>query len=185
MRLFILKFVSNSIDVYAFMCALSPVTLLKRERRVSSRLRISHDDVIKWKHFPRYWPFVRGIHRSPVNSPHKSQWRGALMFSLIFVWTNGWVNNRGAGDLRRHRAHNDVTVIRRSKSDVLWEKSHARKIGKWQVSYITNGFLINILITHRKRHAVVHTFGNPYIDELMMCMIQLLCVSMKKTTTAW
>ena len=41
------------------------------------------DDVIKWKHFPRYGPFVRGIHRSPVNSPHKGQWRGALMFSLI------------------------------------------------------------------------------------------------------
>ena len=39
-----------------------------------------YDDVIKWKHFPRYWPFVRGIHRSPVNSPHKGQWRGALMF---------------------------------------------------------------------------------------------------------
>ena len=44
---------------------------------------ILHDDVIKWKHFPRYWPFVRGIHRSPVNSPHKGQWRGALIFSLI------------------------------------------------------------------------------------------------------
>ena len=44
---------------------------------------IVHDDVIKWKHFPRYWPFVRGIHRSSVNSPHKGQWRGALMFSLI------------------------------------------------------------------------------------------------------
>ena len=28
-----------------------------------------HDDVIKWKHFSRYWPFVRGIHRSLVNSP--------------------------------------------------------------------------------------------------------------------
>ena len=40
-------------------------------------------DVIKWKHFPRYWPFVRIIHRSPVNSPHKGQWRGALIFSLI------------------------------------------------------------------------------------------------------
>ena len=26
----------------------------------------NHDDVIKWKYFPRYWPFVRGIHRSPV-----------------------------------------------------------------------------------------------------------------------
>ena len=30
-----------------------------------------HDDVIKWKHFPRYWPFVRRIHRSPVNFPHR------------------------------------------------------------------------------------------------------------------
>ena len=39
-----------------------------------------HDDVIKWKHFPRYWPFVRGIHRSLVNSLHKGQWRRALMF---------------------------------------------------------------------------------------------------------
>ena len=30
-----------------------------------------HNDVIKWTHFQRYWPFVRGIHQSPVNSPHK------------------------------------------------------------------------------------------------------------------
>ena len=44
-----------------------------------------HDDIIKWKHFPRYWPFVWGIHRSPgTNSPHKGQWRGALVFS--FIW---------------------------------------------------------------------------------------------------
>ena len=71
----------------------------------------SHDDVIQWKHFPRYWPFVRGIHWWPVNSPHKGQWRGALMFSLICVWINGWVNNREAGDLRCHRAHYDVTVM--------------------------------------------------------------------------
>ena len=61
-------------------------------------IAFAHDDVIKWKHFPRYWPFVRGIHRSPVNSPHKGQSRGALMFSLICVWINGWVNNREAGD---------------------------------------------------------------------------------------
>ena len=45
----------------------------------------SHDDVIKWKHFPRYWPFVRGIHRPPVNSPREGQWRGALIFSLIYA----------------------------------------------------------------------------------------------------
>ena len=71
----------------------------------------NHDDVIKWKHFPRYWPFARGIHRSPVNSPHRGQWRGVLMFSLICTWINTWVNNREAGDLRRHRAHYDVIVM--------------------------------------------------------------------------
>ena len=70
-----------------------------------------HDDVIKWKHFPRYWPFVREIHRSPVNFPHKGQWRGALMFALICVWINGWVNNREAGDLRHYSAHYDVIVM--------------------------------------------------------------------------
>ena len=76
-----------------------------------------HDDVIKWKHFPRYWPFVRGIHRSPVNSPHKGQWHGALMFSLICIWINDWVNNREAGDLRRYRAHYDAIVMNDSPID--------------------------------------------------------------------
>ena len=47
----------------------------------------------------------------PVNSPHKDQWRGALMFSLIYVLLNAWVNNRETGDLRRHRAHYDVIVM--------------------------------------------------------------------------
>ena len=70
-----------------------------------------HDDDIKWKHFPRYWPFVWGIHRSPVNSPHKGHWRGALVFSLICLWINGWVNNHEAGDLRRYRAHYDAIVM--------------------------------------------------------------------------
>ena len=65
------------------------------------------DDIIRWKYFPRYWPFVWGIHRWPVNSPHKGQWRWALMFSLI----GACVNNRDAGDLRRHRANYDVTVM--------------------------------------------------------------------------
>ena len=72
-----------------------------------------HHDVIKWKHFPRYLPFVRGIHWSPVNSPHKGQWRGALMFSLICVWINDWVNNREAGELRPHRSQYYVTVMSR------------------------------------------------------------------------
>ena len=41
------------------------------------------DYVIKWKHFQRYWPFVRGIHQSPVNSPHKASDAELWLFSLI------------------------------------------------------------------------------------------------------
>ena len=52
---------------------------------------MNHNDVINWKHFPHYWPFVRGIHQSPVNSLHKGQWREALMFTLICP--NKWLSN--------------------------------------------------------------------------------------------
>ena len=69
-----------------------------------------------WRHqmetFPRYWPFVRRSHRSPVNSPRIGQWRGALMFSLICAWINDWANNRDASDLRGHRAHYDVAAMK-------------------------------------------------------------------------
>ena len=57
----------------------------------------------------------RGFHRWPVTSPHKGQWRGALMFSWICAWINGWVNNREAVDLRRHRSHYDVTNYNESE----------------------------------------------------------------------
>ena len=82
-----------------------------------------YSDADQWKHkSSASLAFVRGIHRSrwiphtkasevPVNSPHKGQWRGAFMFSLICVWINGWVNNREAGELRRYRPHYDVTVM--------------------------------------------------------------------------
>ena len=94
----------------------------------------SHDDVIKWKHFPRYRPFARGIHPYPVNSPHKGQWRGALMFSLICVWINGWVNNGEAGHLRRSRAHYDVTVM-------IW--SNSKEIQYFpRIMHMSTGFLM-------------------------------------------
>ena len=68
-----------------------------------------------WRHqmetFSALLFFVRGIHRSPVNSPHKGQWRRALMFSLICTWTHNWANNGDDGDLRHHRAHYDVIVM--------------------------------------------------------------------------
>ena len=91
----------------------------------------NHDDVIKWKYFPCYWPFVRGIHRSLVNSPHKGQWRGALMFSLICAWINGGVKNGEVGDLRRHRVHDDVIVM-------IWERVNTTLKNRNLVILITN-----------------------------------------------
>ena len=69
------------------------------------------DDVIKWKHFPAYLALCAGNSPVPVNSPRKGQWRRTSMFSLICIWINDWINNREAGDLRRHRGHYDVNVI--------------------------------------------------------------------------
>ena len=66
----------------------------------------NHHDVMKWKHFLLLWGEYTGHLWI-----HKGQWRGALIFSLISAWTNGWVNNRDASDLRRHRAHYSVTVM--------------------------------------------------------------------------
>ena len=65
-----------------------PITADAKGSCISRKL---HDDVIKWKHFPRYWPFVKGIYRWPVDNPHKGRWRAALALSLI--WTNGWTND--------------------------------------------------------------------------------------------
>ena len=96
-----------------------------------------HDDVIKWKHFPRYWPFVWGIHRPPVNSPHKGQWCRALMFSLICAWINSWVNNCEGGDLRHHHARYDVIVMERSLHMNELKKSPGFHKGPNENEYMT------------------------------------------------
>ena len=68
-----------------------------------------------WRHqmetFSALLAICAGNSPVPVEFPHKGQWRGALMFSLICVWISGWVNNRKAGDLRRYRIHYDVIVM--------------------------------------------------------------------------
>ena len=92
-----------------------------------------HDAVIKRKHFPQYWLFVRGIHWSIPhthlphhhnphnhNYHHKGQWRRVLMFSLISASTNGWAKHRDVGDLWRHRAHYDVTVM---NNQAIWQQN--------------------------------------------------------------
>ena len=63
----------------------------------------------QWKHFPRYWPFVVNI---PLTKPSDTElWCFLWSAPVEYGWGDGWVNNREAGDLRRHRAHYDVIVM--------------------------------------------------------------------------
>ena len=120
-----------------------------------------HDDVIKWKKFPRYQPFVRGIHRSQANSPHKDQWRGALMFSLIGAWINASVNNRDADDLRRHRAHYDVIVMICNFSGGSSHKVQANPTSYLHCDYVTIP-LPDVFLTHwgRVTHICIISLGS-------------------------
>ena len=95
---------------HSYCIAIRPAKLSIVQEWTTPRNHVTYDDVIKWKHLPRSWPFVWGIHRSPVNSPHKGQRRGGSMFSLIYAWINGWVTYREAADLGCHCTHYDVIV---------------------------------------------------------------------------
>ena len=109
---------------------------------VVDHVKYFHDDVIKWKYFRCYWLFVRGIHWPPVDSPHRGQCHGALMFSLICACTNGWANTQDAGDSRRHRVHYDVTVMLPSDKLIHWKGNKcdhfmsltAQEVGKMTIS---------------------------------------------------
>ena len=97
---------------------------------VQRYLQTVHGDVIKWKHFPRYWPFVRGIHRSPVNSAHKGQWRGAFFFDLRLIkrlskHSRGWWLETLSRPLWRHcnasAENGDKPRINTCGHMVFWE----------------------------------------------------------------
>ena len=139
-----------------------------------------HDDVMKWKHFPPYWPFVRGIHRSPLNCPHKGQWCGALMFSLICVWINGWVNNREAGHLRRHRSHYDVIVIM-SLQTGTWKAMRWNSAcigpsdnkfcdfgGKWHLNMISISISVSF---HRQKQSIWWLWLNKHLQRFHLRLI--------------
>ena len=98
-----------------------PAALEKNNKQQSDLNRVSllHHEAVAWNPmmtssngniFHVTGP-LWGKPRSPVDSPHKGQWRGALMFSLICAWTNGWANNRDAGNVRIRCVHYDVPVM--------------------------------------------------------------------------
>ena len=80
-----------------------------------------------WRHqmetFSALLALCAGTSPVPVNSPHKCQWRRALMFSFICASMSDWVNNREAGDLRRHCGHYDVSVM---------VEAFSSKVANWQ-----------------------------------------------------
>ena len=117
-----------------------------------------HDDVIKWKHFPRYWPCAREIHRSPVNSLHKDQWRGVFMFSLICAWINIWVNNHETGDSRRYRAHYDVIVM-----SPFFFLASQRYICASTVGCF-NDISVDLGILHKMQHEMANNICEKYVD---------------------
>ena len=94
-------------------CSPTPVqSKLNGLQKLQQACDMNHDDVIKWKQYPRYWPFVREFtgHRwIPRTKPSDAE---LWCFLWSAPWMNGWVNTREAGDLRRHRAHYDVIFNR-------------------------------------------------------------------------
>ena len=128
---------------------------------------------------------VRGIPRSPVNSPHKGQWHRALMFSLISAFTNGWVNNWDAGDLRRHHAHYDVTVMA-SMCSLAACISCKYQCSWYQVIHASSCWpklctIIPLSLVYYRDH-ISHT--HTYIYIILLCRLKNLHTSSPGLTSA-
>ena len=112
---------------------MSKKTMILKVDRLAEPL---HDDVIKWKHSPRYWPFVWGIHRSPMNYPHRGQWRGASMifFDLrlnkpLSKQSWGWWFETQSRPLWRH-VMKCMRSIWRNHVNTLGNITHLARLGK-------------------------------------------------------
>ena len=142
-----------------------------------------HVDVIKWKHFPRYWPFVRGIHRCPVNFTHRGQWREALMFFFymrlnkqLSKQTWGWWFETLSRPLWRHRnaellhkryPYNPNTIT--TARDTLPWASPTHTSSAWEVFVHTRGVVCSDWWTASKilRAIVVSVLPNSYCRSII------------------
>ena len=100
-----------------------------------------------WRHqmetFSALLALCAGNSPVPVKSPHKGQWRRAFMFSLICAWINDWVNNREAGDLRRHRGHYDVNVMLCERVNAVTGQTTCRAASRFAPSQWETALLCN------------------------------------------
>ena len=139
-----------------------------------------HDGVIKWKHFPGYWPFVRGIHRSPVNSPHKGQWRRVDVFFDLHLkkrlskqlW--GWWFETLSCPLWRHRygiwyfGHECIHSPMICTSGAVTSENNER-IASWVISQKSSLkishtllYLLHAILWHENRNTKKTIFDHPF-----------------------
>ena len=129
-----------------------------------------------WRHqmetFSALLALCAGNSPVPVISPHKGQWRGALMLSLICARINDWVNYHEAGDLRRHRGHYDISVMidqgdtESSSFRLQWQRHLEYLLYSWN-----KAFFISFL-KHRCRmmHISVSKLDQ-YLVQIMACRL--------------
>ena len=115
-----------------------------------SGMRTGHDDVIKWKHFPCYWPFVRGIHRSPVNSPPKCHPAVTRSFDVFFdlhpnkrlskQWWGWWSETLSCLLWRHCNAYEFFQKIKEcmSLSTEFWRRSIGLLHGNFKEVFLKN-----------------------------------------------
>ena len=87
---------------------------------------------------------------SPVTGEIPTQRPVTRRFDIFLTWINSWVNNREAGNLRRHRAHYDVTVMK-----LLTQSAPTVPVKKWLVAYhntISLQFTVKWNLCHATRY---------------------------------
>ena len=135
-----------------------------------------------WRHqmetFSALLAICAGNSPVPVNSPHKGRWRGALMFSLICVCINGWINNREAGDLRRHRGHYDVNVM----TTYTPKQSYRLWWGAADQCTMSHGTYIHIMIWGILNYTIKMYIWNQTGKNSIISSKQILvCMSLRKS----
>ena len=108
-----------------------------------------------------------------VNSPQTGQWRGTLIFHLICAWINGWVNNGEAGDLRRHRAHYDITVRMIANAWLVWGCCPQIRSSWHVLSYKTWLDTRPVLCQVKFRSSTAWMLHN---DDYLLCLLEEFCL---------
>ena len=103
-----------------------------------TRSNLRHDDVIRWKHFPRYWPFVRWIHRSLEFPAQRPVMRSFYVFfdlcpnkQLSTRWWGWWCETPPS------------PLLRHCNGSTTWDRAYIyMKMSLLQHGHVvTNGFV--------------------------------------------